>query len=240
MGAAEAIPPPRIFLNAMNPPATQITLPALDPKRANSGTTRRIELAAWALLIGVLNLPLLWGGWNQGGAFNLGAVEAGQWWRIVTHPFVHLSWYHLLLDGAAFFLLYSGLRVKCARARLGCLLASATGSLLVSIWAAPEFRELGLCGLSGIAHGLMACSAVEMISGRGRGRRRIGFVFFWLVVLKSGIEAMTGGGAFSWLHFGLMGEPIAVAHAGGVVGGLLACFLPAGSADLKLRIASCN
>jgi rhomboid family GlyGly-CTERM serine protease len=146
--------------------------------------------------------------------FNPSAVVAGQWWRVVTHPFVHVSWYHLLLDGAAFLLLYHGLE----RHRLRYVAATGAGSLLASLWFWPAIGTTGLCGLSGIAHGLMAVMALELIH---RGDR-LGWSCLALVAGKAIWEGATGHVVFEGLHSGLIGTPVAVCHFGGVIGGAIA------------------
>ena len=35
---------------------------------------------------------------------DLQAVGGGQWWRLLTHPFVHVSAWHLLLDASIYIL----------------------------------------------------------------------------------------------------------------------------------------
>ena len=82
------------------------------------------------------------------------AVRAGEWWRLVTYPFVHVSWYHLLLDAAAFFTAYVELRHRRGLERLGFVAAAGAGGLLAAWWLAPIVFTRGLCGLSGVAHGL--------------------------------------------------------------------------------------
>jgi rhomboid family GlyGly-CTERM serine protease len=182
----------------------------------------RIELWAFAVLIGLLNLLLLTGGFPTTFIFLPDAVRAGEWWRVFTHPFVHVSLYHLLLDASAFFLLYTELRDKGRYERFALLLAAGAGSLLVSLWAAPMIQTRGLCGLSGIAHGLAAVSALEMMRGaKNKTLWRLGLASLLLVVGKSLVEAVTGHIALEWLHFGQLGFPIAVCHAGGVLGALL-------------------
>lgn len=111
--------------------------------------------------------------------------------------------------------------------RLAYVLASGAGSLLLSWLAAPAIATNGLCGLSCIAHGLMAVSAVEMMNGQARRSPewRIGAFTLALVVGKAAYEAITGQILFGFLYFGLVGNPIAVSHAGGIVGGLLAMLL---------------
>ncbi len=155
--------------------------------------------------------------------FQPAAVRHGEWWRIFTHPFVHVTWYHLLLDASAFFLLYNGLLESKVAHRLAYVLASGMGSLLLSWLVAPAIATNGLCGLSGIAHGLMAVSAVEMMNGQSprSPEWRIGAFTFALVVGKAAYEAITGHNLFDFLYFGLVGDPVAMSHAGGIVGGLL-------------------
>jgi rhomboid family GlyGly-CTERM serine protease len=178
-------------------------------------------------LLAVFNVPVLTGSWCHSMVFMPGAVAGGEWWRLFTHPFVHVSWYHLLLDGAAFLALYHSLVEGSVWRRVGYVLAAGAGSLLVSWEGAPGIEISGLCGLSGIAHGLTAVSALEAVIGQAPGstERRIGQIGFLLVVGKAALEAMRGRMFFTFLHFGLMGDPVAVSHAGGVVGALLAMLL---------------
>ena len=187
----------------------------------------RPESLVFTLLLAAFNWPVLSGSVCHAMIFLPGAVQAGEWWRLFTHPFVHVSWYHLLLDGAAFLMLYESLADPSMVRRLAYVLAVGAGSLLISWWTAPAISVSGLCGLSGLAHGLMAVSALEMVDSRARHtlQRRLGWATFFLVVGKSALEALTGQAFFAFLHFGLMGDPVAVSHAGGVLGGLLAYLL---------------
>lgn len=180
------------------------------------------ELWFFVALILLLNLPLLNGTWASAFAFHPNLVRNGEWWRVLTFPFVHVSIYHLLLDATAFFLLYSGLRETKRFNRLAFVIASAFGSLLVSIFAALQIFSVGLCGLSGVAHGLMAVSALEMM--QTNDDKKIfwaGAISFLFVTGKAALEAITGEVVFSHLHFGNLGTPIAVCHAGGILGALL-------------------
>jgi len=183
---------------------------------------RKPELWAFGILIALFNLPLLMGTLPQAYIFYPAAVSAGEWWRCFTHPFVHVTWYHLLLDGAAFLTLYRGLFEASLWRRLSYVIAAAAGSLLASLAASEAISGSGLCGLSGIAHGLMAVSALEMLTRPGQAtERRIGLACLILVVGKAAIEAVTGRMVLEFLSFGMLGSPVAVSHAGGVIGGLL-------------------
>ncbi len=198
------------------------------PIPCGEAVARRSELWVAAAVILLLNWPLFFGGHTDSLAFLPSAIAAGQWWRLLTHPFVHVSWYHLLLDGVAFLVLYNGLRLTTRAERVAVVVASAAGSIIVAWLACPAITTLGLRGLSGIAHGLMAITAIEMI--QTRADRNIGIITLAIVVMKSAIEAFTGTAVFTGLHFGLLGTPVAVCHAGGVLGGLVCAW------TLRLRI----
>jgi rhomboid family GlyGly-CTERM serine protease len=142
------------------------------------------------------------------------AVAAGEWWRILLHPFAHVSGYHLWLDGAAFFTLYHALRERRHAVRLGLVIAAGAGSLALSLSRAPQVEHLGLCGLSGIGHGLMTVVALEMI----RDRDTLGWPCLAGVLAKTLWEALTGHVVLQAWHLGSVGSPVVVSHLGGVLG----------------------
>jgi rhomboid family GlyGly-CTERM serine protease len=185
---------------------------------------RRPELFVFAGLIILFSGSVLFGSVWQSMIFQPAAVKAGEWWRLFTHPFVHVTWYHLLLDASAFLLLYhSLLEGKLAR-RVAYVVAAAAGSLLLSWAASAAIATHGLCGLSGVAHGLTAVSAVELMTGQPRRSSawRAGAITFALVTGKAAYEAISGHILFDFLYFGMVGDPVVVSHAGGIVGGLSA------------------
>jgi rhomboid family GlyGly-CTERM serine protease len=196
----------------------------------------RPELLFFIGALLVLNAPLLVGNCWHSMMLQEQGVLHGEWWRLLTHPFVHVTWYHLLLDATAFLTLYAGLTEKRLFGRLAVVIGAASGSVLLS-WMSANFAIQGLCGLSGIAHGLMAVSALEMVAGNPADvtTRRIGWVSFFLVSAKATFEAVTGRMFLGFLDFGMLGDPVAVSHAGGVIGGL-AVFLGLG---LLRRCSSC-
>jgi rhomboid family GlyGly-CTERM serine protease len=185
----------------------------------------------------LLNFKVLCGRGPEPFIFSPDAVRAGQWWRVLTHPFVHVSWYHLLLDGAAFLILYRSLLDSSLARRLGYVVAGGVGSLVAS-WVATDLPT-GLCGLSGVAHGLMAVSAVEMVTAFSpeSAERRLGWMSLGLVLAKATYEAITGRMFLGFLHFGLLGAPVAVSHAGGIIGALAVWLLFSRRFDGKDRQA---
>jgi len=201
--------------------------------------SRRPDLLILLILIVVVNLPLLNGGpWHRL-MFQPQAVCNGEWWRLFTHPFVHVTWYHLLLDASAFLMLYQSLLEPAHHRRLIWVASAGVGSLVVT-WLCAS--QSSLCGLSGIAHGLMAVSAVELVARypAGSPERRIGLFSFTFVVAKAGFEAISGKMFFAFLDFGMLGDPIVVSHAGGIVGALILLVLIGPARDSRnAQQASC-
>lgn len=196
----------------------RLSLPPAADTAGGRSDSRQCQV--WLVLLALVNLGLLLGNVPAVNlAFDGPAVAAGEWWRLLTWPLVHVSRYHLLLDGAAFLLLYAGLEERRAARRLLLFAACAAGSLLLPLAIAPQLRQLGLCGLSGVAHGLMAISALEMI--RQRSQQSVGWVLLGGVLLKVAWELVTGTVVLQQLHLGDIGQPIVATHAGGVLGGLL-------------------
>ena len=184
---------------------------------------RHANLWIWSAVLLLVNLPLVWGQVRTGMLFLPEAVMSGQWWRVITYPLVHLSWYHLLLDAGGFLLLYTCLEERRKITRALYIASASAGSLLLSLATAPAISQNGLSGLSGIAHGLMAISAMEML--RLKDQRWWGAISLATVVSKSAYELWSGKVFFDFMHMGLCGQPLAASHAGGVLGGLVAFIL---------------
>ena len=209
---------------------SEIRIPASEISRSADGAARstedflwRVELSTFAGLIALLNVPLIFGSFARLFAFLPDAVRAGEWWRLFTYPFVHVSWYHLLLDSAAFFVAYLELRRWRLVERIVLVAAGCAGGLLAAWLGSPLVAAHGLCGLSGVAHGLTAVVGLELlVRNRDKVLRAAGFGTFAAVVLKSFVEALTGQIAFASWHIGSLGTPIAICHAGGVIGALTA------------------
>lgn len=182
----------------------------------------RIELLLFLGVLCIINIPMFFGHQFYGYIFFPAEVGAGEWWRVLTHPFAHVSWYHLLLDVGAFMLLYRGLLEPFWLKRVLYVLFCAIGSLGISMLS-PAIFDGGLCGLSGIAHGLMAVSALEIATSTTDTKlQRVGIIGLWVVVIKSIIEVLTGKVMFAFLHIGDVGTPLTICHAGGVLAGIIA------------------
>ena len=180
---------------------------------------RSPDMMVLGSLMVFLNIGLVTFGVNQSLIFMPSAFSDGRWWQLLTHPFVHVSFYHLILDGGAFMLLYAGLKKYSSFEKIACVAACAISSLVAALMFSSEIYTRGLCGLSGIAHGLMAVSALEMM--QDRPRFKAGMVSFALVAGKCAYEMWTGKAVFLFMHMGMCGTPLVACHAGGVAGGIL-------------------
>lgn len=179
---------------------------------------RSTELGCFALLIALANLPLLAGHVWEPLLFVPSRVAAGDWWRVLTALLAHVGPYHLVLDAGAFLLLYHSLREPSRARRLAVVAASAAGSLLAAL---PQLLpDRSLCGLSGIDHGLLAYAALELTADREKALARAGLAGLLVVLAKSVYEAAVGHVLFAGWHFGNVASPVAVCHAGGVLGAL--------------------
>lgn len=182
-----------------------------------------LDMLLLAAMIGVCNFHIITGLSCSNLIFQYDQFVSGDIYRLITHPFVHLSWYHFLLDAGAFVLLYTGLEEKQKLRKFLIVGICGLCGLAVPLIFAPAIYSQGLCGLSGIAHGLMAFSALEMM--QEKANFKAGVICLAAVSIKSFYEAATGDVLFSFLQFGLCGIPIAICHAGGVIGGVLSYFI---------------
>jgi rhomboid family GlyGly-CTERM serine protease len=85
--------------------------------------------------------------------YDRAAIEAGQWWRLLTGNFVHLGWWHLFLNelGILVFVLLCPERIA-AVVWLRRLLLLGLGMSAGLYFAAPNVVRY--VGLSGVMHGL--------------------------------------------------------------------------------------
>ncbi len=205
------------------------------------------DIALFGAVLCVVNLPLLVSGAPALGlVYSPAAVGNGEWWRLLTHPFVHVSRYHLLLDGVAFLALLWGLADRRARDRVALVTASAAASLLAATLVPGEVARYGLCGLSGVGHGLMAGTAVLSLREDDADGRRVGAVVLCVVAVKALVEAATGRLVLDLVHLGDLGRPNRLCHLGGVIGGALAAVavsaraqpVPAADSSSRSSIAS--
>jgi rhomboid family GlyGly-CTERM serine protease len=146
----------------------------------------------------------------------MGHGVAGQWWRLFTAMWVHLSWQHWLAD----LLAAVGLMLLIGReARAGAMLAVLVASgvaVQLALCRVPSVGWYG--GLSGALHGLALWGGLRLLTGSGVSRVS-GVVLCLGVLVKTWLEQ-------SWLApvvfdaqwgFGV----VRISHAAGALSGLV-------------------
>ncbi len=183
-------------------------------------------------LFGFLTLVLLANGHLfQGQLPNLlnydhGKVIAGEWWRILTYSFAHVSWYHLVLDVSATLLLWQEVNHLATKTKLALVAYISMMVLSISVLFSPYLVTTGLCGLSGLAHGLgVFTGLLKMKKGFGAKTARSslgysGLLLSGAIIIKCIYEVYYRQVLFGNFHLLDLGFPIVHAHLGGAVGGL--------------------
>jgi rhomboid family GlyGly-CTERM serine protease len=142
----------------------------------------------------------------------------GAWWRLVTGPFVHATWGHLVRDLALIAIAGIAYEGPLATHKLGLF---AAGIVLppLAVLVAEDARWY--CGLSGLSHALLAAALAYEVIRRRRTARAIVLGLGAIAASKPLYELATGEPAFAMsLGEGVVQVPLA--HVVGVLVGI--CF----------------
>jgi rhomboid family GlyGly-CTERM serine protease len=170
-----------------------------------------VATAALALLLSLLAGPAA-----PGLVYDRGAIEAGQWWRLLTGHLVHSDPSHLCWDLAG--LLVLGWLFERQLTSGYFLLALLSGVVAVDVWLWWGPAPLRYCGMSGFLNTLLASGLVQ----QWRTKR------CWLVplvgigaTLKIVWETLSGHAILT----ATVWPAVPLAHAAGFIGGILAALL---------------
>lgn len=99
--------------------------------------------------------------------YDRAAVDAGQWWRLLSGNFVHLGWWHWFLNGLSFvLLLFLCPERLSARSWLLRIVVIGTGMCLCLHLFSPRLSTY--VGLSGLVYGLFALGFGRQIAAGDR------------------------------------------------------------------------
>jgi rhomboid family GlyGly-CTERM serine protease len=147
--------------------------------------------------------------------YDRAAIAAGQWWRLITAHFVHLTFRHAALDLGGLVLLWALFARDLRPLQWTVVILAAVAAIDCGLWLRDP-AIVWYLGLSGVLHGVLAAGAFVRIR---RGDPE-GWVLAGLLLAKVTYEQMHGQMPFA----GDM--PVVVdAHLYGVVGGLAAAIL---------------
>lgn len=147
--------------------------------------------------------------------YDRAALAAGEWWRLLTAHFVHLTFRHAALDLAGLVLLWALFARDLSPARWAIVLLTAALAIDCGLW----FLDPGVVwylGISGVLHGALAAGAFVRLR---RGEVE-GWLLAGLLLAKLVYEQIHGAMPFS----GDM-RVIVDAHLYGTLGGLAAAIL---------------
>ncbi|MCL6271382.1 rhombosortase [Sansalvadorimonas sp. 2012CJ34-2] len=99
--------------------------------------------------------------WQDALAYTRSGLVSGDWWRLLSGHWIHLSWYHLLMNGLvliAFYVLY-GERQKISLCMLFFLSITISGGLWLK---SPGIERY--VGFSGVLTGLILIGAINTFS----------------------------------------------------------------------------
>ncbi|MCH8491661.1 MAG: rhombosortase [Idiomarina sp.] len=140
-------------------------------------------------------------------------IQAGQWWRLLTGQFVHLSWGHVAINIAGIWVMYLLYAEHAAGWRYIAVVALlALASNLGMYWFAENITYY--VGFSGVLYGLFAWGALRDV----QQRIKLGWLLLVGIVAKVTWEYCYGPVSIG----PATADDLAVAaHFYGVVGGLL-------------------
>jgi|SRR5579862_1769397 len=161
-------------------------------------------------------LALLWlllaGGpqWTLALRYDRAALHEGEWWRLLSAHWVHLSARHLWLDSAGLALLWALYARELRPWHWLAVLVGATAMIDAGLWwAVPQVQWY--VGLSGLLHGAWAAGAAAVALRQPRW----GWLMLAVLAIKLLLEQRSGASL-------LVSEfPVVIAaHSFGALGGL--------------------
>ena len=145
--------------------------------------------------------------------YERSAILAGEWWRLLTAPVVHLGWIHMLLNVAGLVLVFSLFWERLSANAwligvIGCSLGTSIGLLVFS-------PDVDWCvGMSGMLHGLLALGIIDSLD-RNRWLAGIG----GLLLFGKLLSELTGGPMPSTERI-IGNAVVSEAHLYGVIAGV--------------------
>ncbi len=151
---------------------------------------------------------------QMGAVYDPLIIQGHQYYRLITHFFLHFGWDHLVNNMISLLILGYSLEQVIGKWRYATIymlsgILAGVASLLYNMYTAQETVS---CGASGAIYGLMGALLVLLIMGN-RGRRSSEvprYLIYLAISLYSGMQDPSIDNA---------------AHVGGFVAGALICFL---------------
>ncbi|MFE8071216.1 rhombosortase [Marinobacteraceae bacterium S3BR75-40.1] len=179
-----------------------------------AGKTLSPSLHRWLLplVLSLLAVLLQMSPWLDLLRYQRSAVEAGEWWRLLTAHGVHLGYWHLLLNLLGLWLVWELVGEALSNVRWLLTLAIVALGTSVGLYLGhPQLQWY--VGLSGVLHGLLVAGALGMLSRQPV----LALALLGIVTVKVGLEML--GIADSGVAELIGGRVIYAAHLYGAVSG---------------------
>jgi rhomboid family GlyGly-CTERM serine protease len=160
-------------------------------------------------------------------SFDRAALEAGEWWRILSAHFIHLGPEHALLNGLGLVLMWALFARDYSPGRWATIYCSACLAVSAGLWwFNPEVAWY--VGASGTLHGVMTAGTLAHLKRRDLD----GWILAAFVVGKLAYEQLAGS-----MPFAGGANTIVDAHLYGAIGGFAAALVlkPAGHSLYSAR-----
>lgn len=171
---------------------------------------------ALLLALGLLLLPEVDGETaRQGLAYERGALQQGQWWRLLTAHLVHLDLEHAVLNGLGVVLMWALFARDYSPLRWLAIYGGSALAVSAGLWFFSPQMDWYV-GASGALHGVMVAGTLAHL----RRGDLDGWILAVFIVLKLGYEQFAGP-----LPFAGSADTVVDAHLYGAVGGLVLAVL---------------
>ncbi len=148
-------------------------------------------------------------------SFDRAAIEAGQWWRLLTAHFVHLDLQHTVLNSLGLVLMWALFARDYSPWRWAAIYCGSALAVSLGLWFAnPELQWY--VGASGALHGVMTAGTIAHL----RRRDLDGWILAIFIVGKLAYEQSSGA-----LPFAGTVNTIVDAHLYGAIGGVVLALL---------------
>jgi rhomboid family GlyGly-CTERM serine protease len=166
------------------------------------------------VIVAVAAILFQWAGWIGPLRYDAAAISHGQLWRLFTANLVHLSWFHLLRDVPAIFVIWFGFsHVLSEREWIVLFVVDGLAVTLGLYFFVPSV--IWYVGLSGILYGLVLAAGLVLLPRRPV----LGTVMVIGTTLIVMYDVFVGPLPLQEYHLG--GKVIPQAHLFGLVGAVL-------------------
>ncbi len=149
-----------------------------------------------------------WGAYNYLGLYSIMDLRAGDYWALITNNFMHLEWWHLLLN--MYWLLVFGKQIEYRSGRYNMILLMLVTAIGASALQVFVTDDMGM-GFSGIGYGMFgfiwASSKYFPQVGYSISKKEVNLFVYWfficiiltkLDVLQVGNAGHLGGFIAGW------------------------------------------